>query len=53
VQQIQDEGFSMDEFYGRVKKPAAPTQPIFEDDGLSYSDYMRGGVKKPEPQTYN
>ncbi len=47
VQQIQDEGFSLDEFYGKPKKPVAPAQPVFQDDGMSYSDFMRGGVKQP------
>jgi hypothetical protein len=48
AQTFVDDGFTMDEFYGKTTKPAQVKQKVFEDDGLSYQDYVRGGVK---PQT--
>jgi hypothetical protein len=48
---FEEDGFSMDDFYGRSSQPVQKRpQPAFVDEGLSYQDYMRGGQKAPAQQ---
>ena len=42
---FEDDGFSMDEFYGKTNKTTNKgNQPAFIDEGVSYNDFVRGGV---------
>lgn len=51
---FSQDGFDLDDFYGTKKKPPVQvSKPVVQDDGMSYSDFVRGGAKPAPVQQQN